>query len=143
MGCGNPPQDGHVWGNNTGVGESVVSSSTYDTARASSAAYESAREAHPIQLGHLGQATSQTLTTGDDDECRPDEPLVVPAWIAKDLASPDVPVRLQALDRWVRQGEIGSVDPLMLALTDSDERVQARALTLIEEDWARAQATED
>ena len=68
------------------------------------------------------------------------EPLVVPAWIAKELASPDVQVRLQALDRLVQQGQTGSVDPLMLALTDPDERVQARALELIVQDWQWAQA---
>ncbi|MDK2742211.1 MAG: hypothetical protein NDI90_04795 [Nitrospira sp. BO4] len=68
---------------------------------------------------------------------------VVPDWIATALASPDVSVRLQALDRWVQQGQTGSVDPLMLALNDPDERVQTRALQLIEEDWVRAQAVEE
>jgi hypothetical protein len=63
--------------------------------------------------------------------------------MAKELGSPDVQVRLQALDRWVQQGQSGSVDPLMLALTDPDERVQARALALIVEDWARTQAEEE
>jgi HEAT repeat protein len=62
--------------------------------------------------------------------------------MAKELDSPDVQVRLQALDRWVQQEHTGSVDPLMLALTDPDERVQARALALIEEDWVRAQVEE-
>jgi hypothetical protein len=66
-------------------------------------------------------------------------PLVVPAWMAKDLASPDVRVRLTALDRWVQQGHTGAVDPLLQALEDQDERVQARALELIVQDWVRAQ----
>ena len=34
------------------------------------------------------------------DEARPAEPLVVPVWIATALKSPDVQVRLQALDRF-------------------------------------------
>lgn len=68
------------------------------------------------------------------------EPLVVPAWMAKDLDSSDVRVRLKALDRWGQQAPTGVVDPLILALEDKDERVQARALGLIEQDWARAQA---
>jgi hypothetical protein len=66
----------------------------------------------------------------------------VPDWIATALKSPDVHVRLHALDRWVHQGRTGSVDPLMQALNDRDERVQARALALIEQDWVRAQAAE-
>jgi HEAT repeat protein len=66
----------------------------------------------------------------------------VPDWIATALKSPDVHVRLHALDRWVQQGRTGSVDPLMHALNDRDERVQARALALIEQDWVRAQAAE-
>lgn len=72
----------------------------------------------------------------------PAEALVVPAWIAKELDSPNVHVRLQALDRWVQQGHTGSVDPLMLALNDPDERVRTRALQLIEQDWVRAQPAE-
>ena len=66
--------------------------------------------------------------------------LVVPDWMATLLTSPDVRVRLQALDTWVRQRQIGSVDPLMLALNDPDERVQTRALALIEQDWLALQA---
>ena len=79
------------------------------------------------------------------DEVHPAEPLIVPAWIATALKSPDVQVRLQALDRWRQQAPVGSVDPLLLAMEDEDERVQARALALIEQDeqdWARAQAAE-
>jgi HEAT repeat protein len=65
--------------------------------------------------------------------------------MAKQLDSPDVRVRLQALDRWGQQAPTESVDLLLLALEDEDERVQARALALIEQDerdWGRAQATE-
>jgi hypothetical protein len=82
------------------------------------------------------------LTPADHDEARPAEPLVVPAWMATALKSPDVNVRLHALDRWGEQAPAGSVDPLLLAMEDEDERVQARALALIEQDWVRAQAEE-
>jgi hypothetical protein len=65
----------------------------------------------------------------------PPPPLVVPDWIATALQSPDVQVRLRALDAWVQQGRTGSVDPLMLAFNDPDERVRTWALQLIEQDW--------
>lgn len=143
MGCGNPPTDSQASGNITGVEEAVDSSRIHDTARASLAAHESTREPSPTQTAPPGQATRPALMPRDDDEELSDELLVVPAWMAKELDSPDVSVRLQALDRWMQQGQTGSVDPLILALTDPDERVQARALALIEEDWARAQAAEE
>jgi hypothetical protein len=74
-----------------------------------------------------------------ESEGRQAEQLVVPAWISTELASPDVRVRLTALDRWAQHAPTGSVDPLILALDDEDEQVRARALTLIEQDWAREQ----
>lgn len=74
---------------------------------------------------------------GDSSQDR----LVVPDWMAKDLASPDAQVRLKAVDRWAQQAPTGSVDPLIQALEDKDEQVQARALELIVQDWAAEQAT--
>ena len=70
------------------------------------------------------------------------EPLVVPVWIAKDLDSPDVGTRLRALDTWVLSAPPGSDDPLILALQNKDERVRARAMELIEQNWARAADSE-
>jgi hypothetical protein len=64
--------------------------------------------------------------------------LVVPAWIAKELDSPDVGTRLRALETWAQSAPPGAVDPLILAFEDKDERVRARAMELIEQDWARA-----
>ena len=66
------------------------------------------------------------------------EPLVVPAWIAKDLESPDVGTRLRALETWAQSAPPGAVDPLILALENADERVRARAMELIEQNWGRA-----
>jgi hypothetical protein len=74
------------------------------------------------------------LAPAGHGEARQAETLVVLARMAKELDSPDVQVRLRALDRWGQQ-----------ALEDEDERVQARALELIEQDkqdWGRAQAAE-
>jgi hypothetical protein len=62
--------------------------------------------------------------------------LVVPAWIAKDLASPDVDTRLRALETWVLIAPVGSIDPLILAFGNDDDR--ARAMELIQQDWNRA-----
>ena len=64
--------------------------------------------------------------------------LVVPAWMAKELDSPDAGVRIRALETWAQSAPPGAVDPLIVALDDHDERVQARAMELIEQDWARA-----
>ncbi len=58
-------------------------------------------------------------------EPREAEPFVVPEWMAKDLASPDVRVRLQALDRWAQHAPKGSVNPLIVALEDR-RRASAR-----------------
>ena len=69
----------------------------------------------------------------------PMDTLVIPAWIAKDLNSPDAGTRLQALETWVMFAPAGSIDPLILAYENNDDdRVRARAMDLIEQDWARA-----
>ena len=70
------------------------------------------------------------------------EPLVVPTWMAKELDSPDVATRLHALETWAQSAPSGSVDPLILAFEDKDERVRARAMELIEQDRARTADTE-
>ena len=62
---------------------------------------------------------------------------VVPDWMAKELASPDVNARLWALETWAQSAPPGAVDPLIQALNDKDERVQVLAKELIEEDEYR------
>lgn len=52
---------------------------------------------------------------------------VVPAWMAKELASPNV-----ALETWPQTAPPGAVDPLTQAINDKDER-QVGAEALIEE----------
>ena len=60
--------------------------------------------------------------------------LEVPAWFAKDLASPDVDTRLRALDTWLLTAPGGSINPLILAFENDEERVRARAMELIQQD---------
>ena len=67
----------------------------------------------------------------------PVEGLVVPESMAQKLNSPNVRVRLRALETWAQSAPPGAVDPLILAFEDKDERVRTRAQQLIEEDWAR------
>jgi hypothetical protein len=66
------------------------------------------------------------------------ETLILPDWMSTALASPEVGLRLQALDRWAQHAPAGSVNPFIIALDDIDERVRAKALALIEQDWVRA-----
>jgi HEAT repeat protein len=70
------------------------------------------------------------------------EQLVLPQWIAQALASPEVPVRLRALDLWAQRGPEAPLDPLIVALDDADDDVRTKAMALIERQWAVAQETE-
>ena len=97
---------------------------------------------HNPSIPHIPLRPVASPASAGQGEVRPAEPLVVPAWMAKDLDSPDVHVRLRALDRWAQQGPTVPLDPLLVALDDDDDRVRDRALALIEEDWARGQAAE-
>jgi len=67
----------------------------------------------------------------------PVEGLVVPELMAQKLNSPNVRVRLRALEAWAREAPPGAIDPFILAFEDKDERVRARAQQLIEQDWTR------
>ena len=70
------------------------------------------------------------------------EQLVLPQWIAQALDAPDVRVRLRALDLWAQQGSNAPLDPLVVALDDKDDDVRAKAMALIERQWAVAQEAE-
>ena len=65
---------------------------------------------------------------------------VIPDQITKDLDSPDVHVRLRALNRLAKQGTITSLDPLIAALEDENEDVRTRATAILERYWAAEQA---
>jgi hypothetical protein len=82
--------------------------------------------------GSLGAAPVPSTKSADSPEA-----FVVPAWMVKELDSPDVATRLRALDTWALSAPPGAVDPLILASEDKDERVRARAMELIEQDQAR------
>jgi hypothetical protein len=73
-------------------------------------------------------------------EAHPGEPLpVVPDWMGTALRSPEVRVRLQALDRWEQQAPTGSIDPVIAALNDEDEEVQTKAIEILERHWETEQ----
>ncbi|TKB62443.1 MAG: hypothetical protein E8D49_01685 [Nitrospira sp.] len=61
----------------------------------------------------------------------------MPELMAQKLNSPNVRVRLRALDTWANEAPPGAVDPFVLAFEDTDERVSARAQQLIEQGMAR------
>ena len=72
----------------------------------------------------------------------PVEGLVVPELMVQKLNSPNVRLRLRALEAWAQTAPPGAVDPFILAFEDKDERVRALAQQLLEQDWARKAAEE-
>ena len=81
-----------------------------------------------------GGDSPHTAPTSSTKPGNPMDVLDVPAWMAKDLASPDVDIRLRTLDTWVLTAPGGSIDPLILAFENDEERVRARAMELIVQD---------
>ena len=84
-----------------------------------------------------GGDSPQAIPVPSSKLTNPVDALIVPAWMAKELDSPDVGTRIRALETWVQSAPPGAVDPLILAYEDKDERVRARAMELIEQNWAR------
>ena len=64
------------------------------------------------------------------------ETLIGPDRMSAALRSPDVRVRLWALDHWEQHAPTKSLDPLIEALDDEDEDVQEKASAIIERYWA-------
>ncbi len=102
----------------------------------------------PLVLGNNTGAASGngTVPGGDSPQAvpvpssMPAEPVgtpIVPGWMAKELDSPDIATRLHALEVWAQSAPPGAVDPLIQALDDTDERVQAWTMELIKQDMAR------
>jgi hypothetical protein len=60
-------------------------------------------------------------------------------WYVMARESPEVTVRLQALEQWAQQpqGSSDSLDPVTYALVDEDDTVRARAQTLYEQQLVR------
>ena len=96
----------------------------------------SSATASPAPLA--SENTTSSVPASSTKPANPMDALVIPKWIAKDLASPDVDTRLRALDTWVLTAPTGSIDPLILAFENDDDRVRARAMELIEQDWTRS-----
>ena len=70
------------------------------------------------------------------------ERLVLPEWIAKALDSPDIRVRLRALDRWAQQGPTPRLIRGSSPLDDKDDKVREKAMAIIEQHWAVERARE-
>lgn len=101
------------------------------------------RRTSTVGMNEASQAAAtEQISLTQDTSNSPLGPLAMPAWMANDLASTDVHMKLQTLDRWAQAAPVGSVDPLVQALEDEDDRVQDKALALLEEDWRRAQEDE-
>ena len=92
--------------------------------------------ANPVPLA-IRSASNYAPTALAREEPPPlPEHLVLPTWIAQALDAPEVSVRLQALDMWAQQGTQASLDPLVVALDDEDDDVRAKAMAIIEQNWA-------
>jgi len=70
------------------------------------------------------------------------EHLSMPVWIAQALDAPETSVRIQALDMWAQQGAKAALDPLVVALDDENDEVRAKAMEVIERNWAIDQKAE-
>lgn len=84
--------------------------------------------------GGVSPSTAPDLSSAPG---HPVEGLVVPELMTQKLNSPNVRVRLRALEAWAREAPPGAIDPFILAFEDKDEQVRALAQQLIEQDWAR------
>jgi len=157
VGCGSPTPEAPVSGHSTGSTDAVVSPPAGDASRAGIATHEPARQT-PTPTSPLGapappgataaerrspdaqRATSSAPAASQADP--PPSNAQTPAdqaqrearelWFAELRESPDVTVRLQALELWAQQPGDG-IDPLTYALVDEDEQVRARAEELWEQ----------
>ena len=89
-----------------------------------------------------GGDSSHAVSVVSSEPEHPVEGLVVPELMIQKLNSPNVRVRLRALEAWAQTAPHGAVDPFILAFEDKDERVRALAQQLLEQDWARKTAAE-
>lgn len=90
----------------------------------------------PISSGNVTDATPGKGTVPGGDKVETDGRGWLGDPLAKELTSPDVHVRLKALDRVAKQGTITSLDPLIAALEDENEDVRTRATAILERYWA-------
>jgi hypothetical protein len=87
-------------------------------------------------------ASNYTQATAQEKPAPLQEHLTLPVWIAQALDAPETSVRIQALDMWAQQGAQTPLDPLVVALDDENDEVRAKAMEIIERQWAIEQGTE-
>ena len=134
-GCGSAPSDNAPSLRTDPLASAANSATASPVPIASENGTGSAPVKGKVPVGDSPKAAPASST----NPANPMDNLVVPAWIAKDLNSPDVDTRLRALETWVLTAPVGSIDPLILAFgNNDDERVRTRAMELIQQDWARA-----
>lgn len=87
-------------------------------------------------------ASNYTQATAQEKPAPLPEHLSLPVWIAQALDAPETSVRIQALDMWAQQGAQTPLDPLVVALDDENDEVRAKAMEIIEQNWAIDQKPE-
>jgi hypothetical protein len=87
-------------------------------------------------------ASNYTKATAQEKPAPLPEHLSLPVWIAQALDAPEASVRIQALDTWAQQGAQAPLDPLVVALDDENDYVRAKAMAIIEQNWAINQKAE-
>lgn len=98
--------------------------------------------ASPMAPAALAAANHKPASAAQEEPPPLPEHLVMPAWIAQALETPDVSVRLLALDVWAQQGVEAPLDPLVVALDDEDDVVRTKAMMIIERNWTIEQEAE-
>jgi hypothetical protein len=99
--------------------------------------------ARPGSLDSALASSNKPPSKAHEEQVPLSERPVLPERIAQPLDSPDVGMRLQALDGWAQQGPTALLDLLAVALDDDDEMVTAQALQLmeqVEQDWEALEA---
>ena len=87
----------------------------------------------------IGTPNSKT----DAPSLPPPPPILdIPDSVLTDLASPDVGIRLRALDHWNANKPTASLDPVFEAMEDEDEAVREKATVIVEQRFAAAQERE-
>lgn len=87
-------------------------------------------------------ASNYTQETAQEKPAPLPEHLSLPIWMAQALDAPEASVRIQALDMWAQQGAKAPLDPLVVALDDENDEVRAKAMEVIERNWAIDQKAE-
>ena len=134
VGCGSPSPEGPVSSPTTGSAAAVVSPPVADAPPPDTRRIDASRATSPARETRVPPAAapatpppSDAKTTADQAQREARE-----MWFAELRESPDVTVRLQALEFWAEQPGNG-IDPLTYALVDEDEQVRARAEELWEQ----------